>query len=128
MTQKQKKDIDLLKDAVLFSVTLHCAFGNRKTVPKGKITSEAADSRTNATVKLIESPELDAIEKHLRATKDWCLGRCMPSFIYRGVNILKLSEAESVDAQIAAANRALKDELVPAFLAAYPGQIQDARK
>jgi len=118
MTNKQTRDISLLSRATLFTITIHARFGNRKVIPKGKYYSEAADNRTNATMKLIESPELDRIEKYQNEIKQWCLARCMPSFITKGVYVLALTEAEEVDSALREANSILKNELVPAFLAA----------
>jgi len=128
MTNKQTRDISLLSRATLFTITIHARFGNRKVIPKGKYYSEAADNRTNATMKLIESPELDRIEKYQNEIKQWCLARCMPSFITKGVYVLALTEAEEVDSALREANSILKNELVPAFLAAYPKQVMEARR
>ena len=130
MTKANKKtrDIELLKDASMFIISIHCAFGNRKTIPKASVTCDASEQRTNATVKLIVSKEFKAIERRMADEKDWCLMHCMPSYIHRGINIIKLSEAEKVAAHIKECNRAIRDELLPAFLNVYRDQIEEARK
>jgi hypothetical protein len=60
--------------------------------------------------------------------KAWCLERCMPSFIKSGVFVVRLDMVQAFEAHLAAQNKRLAAELIPAFKRAYPAQVQQAEQ
>lgn len=119
------KRSQMLDRAVMFRVILH-AWGNVRKAGLDKITTNAEKRALRLAKTLVESEEYDAIMRHLRDTKAWCVARCVPSFMDEGVFIVKDDVVPDFDAHLEEAQATLKD-LVEAFVAVYPRQIEDAR-
>ena len=139
MTKKAKvtADLELLQNAALFSLSLR-SWGNRRTIKKGGYTTDAADDLTNATKKLVKSPEYDDIITCMNNCKAWVLQRVMPSNLQEGLYFIstkprperddKLSVAEEVTAVIVETNRIIKEELVPKFVAKFAERVEAAKR
>jgi hypothetical protein len=109
----------VLRNAMLFSLTRR-AWSNHIRADKAKVETTADKKNLNLTKRLLNSPELDKVTDHLNETYDWCLARAMPSTaLRRGIYLVKRDMVAAFEAYLTAAERRLKDELIPAFLGTY---------
>ena len=132
---------DLFKNAAAITMSFNKKWGNSRKVaidqaaqPGGVIRRDMTEDekkeikrRLKLSTNLDISPEYDAIGAFQSETKKSVLAKCVPSFFKKGLYLAKASEAKSIDAIIAAANKKLADELVPAFIKAFPAQKEEAR-
>jgi hypothetical protein len=116
---------DLLKRATLFTMTLS-QWGNRKKADMSAVKVSADKRQLSLTKHLIESDELVALRRHLHETKAWCMARCMPSFLKAGIYVVKLDQVPVFEEHLAKSLKKMRDELVPAFVAAYPDAVTKA--
>ncbi len=123
----QQPEVEILRRAVLFSLTTH-SWRNRKQADPSKVTADCATGALNSTKRLLESDALNAIMAHLNATYNWCLARAMYSGVRRGVYFVKRDMVGEFESYIAQAGAELRDVLVPAFLAEYEACIAGAAK
>jgi hypothetical protein len=143
------ESVDLFKEATLFALTLH-QFGNRKSVDKNKVklvvegmesSAEASEDSAekveekapdsgslNTTKRLLKCDELSAITSYQDEVKEWCLKRSMPAGFRPGLYLVKLTEVDNFRAELKKAKEHMASELVPAFIAAYPQAIEEAKE
>ena len=124
----KRGNIDLFKDAALFSVTFHM-WGNRRkanALPVDRILNGQAKERIRSTMTLVKSDAYDAIKDYIVAARAWFLARSMPSFT-DGVFFVKLSEVQAFEEKVAEVQAELADRLVPALLADYE-RVKDAAR
>jgi len=127
MKKSKTADIALLKNAALFSLSVH-AWGNRKTVGKGKAQTDAADALTHTTKTLIVCDELKAVYDYQGKVWQWVVARVMPSFLMDSLYFASTkrekgadgkhqpSIAEVIAEHIEAANINLQTVLLPKLL------------
>jgi hypothetical protein len=127
----QSVNIELLSKNVALTVTRRTFNNSRKAdiskVSTGEADETAAKSRLKLSKKLLESPQLDAINEHLAAVYKWVEMRSMPSGFKPGIYLVKLTEVANFEKAFGEACEKLYGELLPAFAAAYPEQIEAAR-
>ena len=140
-TKSKIKDagVQILRSAVLFNLTRR-AWSNRCKVGNGKLkTDETAENglivptnvtkRVNATKRLIQCDEYDAIITHLNETYSWCLARSMMATgVSRGVYFVRRDMVETFENYLAEAQRMLMQELLPLFIAKYPEAKQNSKR
>ena len=131
MKNTEKPQVEILRRAMLFSLTRH-AWGNRRQADKTKFTVNANKNSVTFTKKLLpECPELDAIVTEQNRLYNWCLSRSMMAngvsgcgvyFVAREVTIggKKVDHIEMFEAEIARSRSQIKDVLVPKLIKAYP--------
>lgn len=143
----QSSNAAIFKNNVLFRLKLR-SFGNRR---KGELSDEAvakiigaaspmelpeeyakrlqdAKKRLKLGKSLIDAEEFDAIKTFLADVRDNLLSLyCNPSFIDEGWYCVRMDVVKKVEETIRAAEAQLNEKLVPAFLAVYPGKIEQAR-
>lgn len=120
MTKNLHSDITILRQAMLFSLTRR-VWSNRQQADKVHIQTTGDKKKLNLTKQLLNSPELDAINEHLNEVYKWSLNRAMPSTtIRRGIYFVKQTMISEFEARLIAAQRKLRDVLVPAFIRTYP--------
>jgi hypothetical protein len=115
-----------LKNVVLFSITLH-GWGNRRKVLLRGVDLKADKEALRHSKRLLDSPEYKAVQTALVGTREWCQNRSMPSFVRKGVYLVKRDWVERFEAYLAQREEVLKDA-VETFLAAYPERITEAKK
>lgn len=120
-------ELSIFKNACAFSLTCR-RMGNSRRGNMDKVEVEADKSRLKLTKKLIDSPEYDAIAKYQSDVYNYCKARTMPSFIRKGMDLVKVSAVEQIDAYLKARADELSSELVPDLVKAYPAQVQEAAK
>jgi hypothetical protein len=115
--------ITLLREAMLFSLTLH-QWGNRHKADAEHLLNTTGDKKKfNLTKRLVTSPELNAITQHLDDVYKWCGDRSMQAVtIRKGLYFVKRDMIPEFERHLTAAVRKLRDELVPAFVSTYPTQ------
>ena len=123
----KQAELSIFKNACAFSLTCR-RMGNTRRGNMADVTVQADKSRLRLTKKLIESPELDAIVKFQTDVYNYCKGRTMPSFIKKGLDLMKLDVVEQLDAYLKAREIELADYFVPELMKAYPAQVQAAAK
>jgi len=138
----KKLNSNILENATLFTLTLS-AWGNRA---KGsldeasfhgnenlfgdgeeEITNEPDKKRLSLSKRLIKSDEYKALRRAQTDIKKWCIDRCMPSFLKDGIFIVSLNQVREFETKLAETKANIRDVLVPAFIAAYPNQVEEAR-
>lgn len=141
-------NVALLKNCVLFRLKIQC-FGNRR---KGDLSDGAveqiigkpepglSDLEQNERIAkakrqlklgkaLIKSDELDALKEFQTSVRNNLLSRyCNRSFIDEGLYAVKADVVPKVEAEIKDAIARLQAEFVPALIAKYPQQVDEARK
>lgn len=115
----------MFKNALLVTVQKR-SWGMKCQVPDALIQTDAEPgSITGQKLKLI-SPEWEAIQKFDGETTRLIDRYCVTSIFRPGTYICPMRRVEKVDAILTERERARKEELVPAFLAAYPAQVAAA--
>jgi hypothetical protein len=126
------KDIQLLRNAMLFTLTTH-SWGNRASASKGAVQSDADEDRVTASFQLLgtkKNPcaEYKAVMAELGALYNWCLSHSMLSGMRKGLYFAKryvtdpenpsqkVSQIDQFDAKIAESERRIRKVLIPAFL------------
>ncbi len=129
-TDQRKVDADLLTKAVMLNMTIHKWTNRCKTDadPVGRKKSEKAADRLRTTMKMIESDALDAIVNRLNETKVWALARCMPSFMVRGIFLVKLEAVADFERKFAETRDWLLNEGIPALCRDYDRAKDQARE
>lgn len=127
LNMKQETDIKILRNAMLFSLTIR-AWSNRCQADDSKITAECDKSKLNTTKKLIESEALQAIMQHTNMVYNWCLARSMQSSIRRGVYFVKRDMVQTFEDFLSESQRLLDEKFVPALLAEYAQCKANAQK
>jgi len=123
-----RSDITILRQAMLFSLTRR-VWSNRQQADSDRVQTTGDKDKLNLTKKLLNSPELNAINEHLNEVYKWCLNRAMPSTtIRRGIYFVKQTMIAEFEARLQAAQRKLRDELVPTFINTYPLCCLEMRK
>jgi hypothetical protein len=136
-------DASVLSEAVMLNLTLHRWTNRAKTdkvngrsaqitltgaqQPKRNKSDIAAD-RLRTTMKMINSPALDAVNARLSATKQWLFERCMPSYMVQGVRLVKIEAVEIFEDAIEDCRTWLRTEGIPALIADYPRAMQQAEE
>lgn len=116
---------DLSQNSVYVSVRLG-AFGNRRGLDKGALEVDSDKSMINATKRLLDCPEMDAITKADSALRVWLYDRSLPSFFKEGVYLLSDVAVPVVDKQL----RRFRDEravLVSHLCSSYAYRIREAQ-
>jgi hypothetical protein len=138
-SKSAKTDIQILRNAMLFSLTRH-AWSNRCKVGNDRLKTDEVDElgavstrkvtkRVNATKQLIMCEAYENITNHLNEVYSWCLGRSMMATgISRGVYFVRRDMAEAFEEKLEAANTRLREELVPTFIAQYEKSKEDAKR
>lgn len=128
-------DLNRFKNAVGLVVTFSARWGNtRKGNMAGVKLAEGADANEEQKAKqrvalrkqLIVSKEYDAIKSFQGEIRSWIYTRTVPSFFKEGFQLCGLGEVSNVNARLKKARVELA-ELVKAFIAVYPEQIEAAR-
>jgi len=121
--------LDVLANAALFTFTFH-RWGNRRkadTTPEGAIDDEdKAKKRVRSTLRLIESEAYDTINSYINEARQWLLGRCMPSYMVKGVFFVKLDQVETFEAKIAEVKEWMSKTGLPDLLSDYERAIDQA--
>jgi hypothetical protein len=130
---------NILERATLFTLTLS-AWGNRAKgsledatfysggVDENPENHEPDKKRLSLSKRLIKSPEYKAIRTAQHELKAWCMERCMPSFLKDGIFIVDLKQVTEFEIELAKAKANIRDILVPAFITAYPAQVNESRE
>jgi hypothetical protein len=116
----------ILRQAMLFSLTRH-AWSNRREGDKTAIETTADKKNLNMTKRLLNCKELDAVNEHLNAIYEWCFSHAMQSRTRKGIYFVKRDMIPEFEARLAEANRKLREDLVPALVAAYPAARESMR-
>lgn len=119
--------IDVFRNSVLFSITLH-SWGNRAKVDQSQYEVDAEKDMTRMTATLLDCKEYKRIRSVQFAAKEWCKARCVPSFMRDGFFLVKVSEIESFEAFLVEQQGIVQNELVPALLAVYEERRTDAKR
>lgn len=127
MTAKQTIDLSPLKTATWLRLTFR-RWGNRRQGNLDAVSMDADKKRFHLSKKLLDSDTFDAIVRHQGQTKKFVLSRCNMSHVFEGCLVATPEVAERIDDELLAASKKLKEELVPAFMAAYATDIEDAKK
>lgn len=121
-------NIDLLKDSVCFTLTMR-HWGNRRQDSAKKLNQNAKQCRLSK--QLIDASEYDAIRSFQNDVYLWCVsptkGHAVPSFFKEGIYLVAASEVDKFEAKLKESVDKLRNELVPALLAAYPKRIDEAQ-
>lgn len=117
---------DLLKKAVCLSVNFS-KMGNSRKVPSGAVEVDADKTMIHVSKTLIDSDELQAIERHDGEMKRYLASRCLPSLFKQGIYLLPVALIDEVDGKITEF-LAERKKLVDAFIAVYPERVEAAAK
>src|SRR5437773_2493406 len=139
---------ELFRNAAAITLSFNKKWGNSRKIPidqaqqpGGVIRRDMTDEekkeikrRLKLSTNLIISPEYDAIgtfhgsiKKTIVGTPSGGGGMCVQSRFKKGFYLAKVAKIGDIDKLIAEANKKLKDELVPAFIKAFPAQKEEAR-
>lgn len=148
MVRTSTVDLERFKNSVGFTATFSAKWGNSRKANIDKVTLEKeaktiaeAQAGTEATKseqkkakerlqlkkQLIRSPEYDAIRSFYGELAIWVRSRTVPSFWKEGFRLVGLSGVNDIQSRMEKAQRDELPALVEKFLAAYPGQIEEAR-
>ena len=132
---------ELFRNAAAITLSFNKKWGNSRKVPidqaqqpGGVIRRDMTDEekkeikrRLKLSTNLIISKEYDEIGAFHSVTKKAILATCVNSRFKKGFYLAKVAKIDETDKLIADANKKLKDELVPAFIKAFPAQQEEAR-
>lgn len=136
---QQTTDVQILRSAMLFGLTRRM-WSNRRMADRSKVKTterdengnehdETVGDNLNVTKRLIRCEEYDAIVSHLTATYNWVQSRSMLACgVGKGVNFVRRDSVDEIIAKIEADREVLVNELVPAFIAAYPKAKENAKR
>ena len=117
--------------------------GNSKKVSKSQISEKTENSTitqdaavevdadkdlVGVSKKLLKSKELQAIVKHDAESADWVKARSVPSMFKKGIHLVKIQAVQQIEDYLLEAQRVRKEVLIPAFLAVYDQQRQEAEQ
>lgn len=117
---------ELFKGAYAFTLTVK-NMGNSRKGDIQKVEVDADKRRLRLGKQLLVSPEFDAIREYQRQTYNWCIARSNPSCFKKGFYLVKKEMVPQFEDVLREAQAKVRDELVPAFQRAYPGQVDEAR-
>lgn len=118
--------MELFRNACAFTLTMR-KWSNRRKGDISKVIVDADKARLKISKTLIESPELDTIKEFTSGLYKWCCERCNPSCFKDGIYLVKISEVPKFEDRLNKGQAQLMNDLVPAFLEAYPKQIEASR-
>jgi len=124
-------ELEILRNAFLFSMSTH-KWGNRASVSRREkndnVSVESDKDELNITKRLVVCEELEKIRILLDETAAWCVSRSMMSTVRKGVYFVKREMMGAFEAKIKESNKAVVDELLPAFFKVYPKKQEEAKK
>jgi len=114
--------LDLAKKTVCIKVRLS-TMGNTRKVSTSQIEADADKDLLRVSKRLVDSPELKAVTRFDGEIRRFLCNICLPFEI--GIHLLSITALETVELRLRqfAGDR---QQLVQAFLSAYPGLCQDA--
>lgn len=118
-------NIELFKNACAFSLTCR-RMGNSRTGNMEEIETDADKKRLRLKKQLIVSPEYEAIAQFQRDVAKYCKARTMPSFVRKGLQLIKVSAVQEIDLYLKARAAELSEDFVPKFVKGYPEQVKTA--
>lgn len=98
-----------------------------QTEPTGDSKKLPNQNRVKLKKTLLDSPEYDAIVKEQNALRTWVETWSVPSFFKSGLAFVNLADVERFEDKFNETLLRINAELVPAFVTAYPAQVQKAR-
>ncbi len=101
--------------------------GNVKKVHGSILETDADKSMLSVSKTLMESSELEAIRKHDALLRKWLGNMCLPFLDWPGVMVLPKGLVKSAQAKLTQ-HKTEREELVAAFVSAYPTLKQEAEK
>lgn len=135
-------DLARFKKAVGFVPQFTCKFGNVRKANIDKVALDTAatpdadaDQRAEKKAKkvmqlkkqLLISKEYDAIKSFYGELRTWIYGNTVPSFFREGFQLASLEAVAPIEARMKKAIQLELPELVKAFVAAYPAQVEESR-
>lgn len=135
MIKTSTVSLERFKNAVGFTATYSCRWGNTRKAAIEKITTKGTDAeedkkgktRLQLKKQLIVSPDYDAIKSFMGELRAWTYGRTVPSFFKEGFQLCGLGGIDEIETRMRKAVREELPALIESFVAAYPAQIQEAR-
>lgn len=115
----------LEKKAICLSLNIS-VLGNVKKLDKEEYTVEADKDMTNATKKLLDSPELKAVSKLDGGLRNLIYSLSLPSLFKQGVYLIPLQLVEEVN-DVLKDFEAKRQDLVDKFVLGYERLISEAR-
>src|SRR3954469_7485223 len=125
MIKTSTVSLDRFKNAVGFTATYSCRWGNTRKAAIEKITltkgeqdagqkQEEAKAKTRMQLKkqLIVSKEYDAIKSFMGELRQWVYGRTVPSFFKEGFQLCALGGIDDIEKRM---RKAVREEL-PALI------------
>jgi len=118
---------DLFKKAVLLTVTNH-GWRNRRKANMAGVSTDSDKNLLRLTKKLIEAEEYEEVMSYEAERKRWVEARCVPSYLQKGMYLVKTTEIENIDAALVAANIEIKEKLAPKLIKVYPACKEMAKQ
>jgi len=100
--------------------------GNRRTLPASLVEVDADKEMISAQKTLLASEHLKAIAHYDGEIRRYLYSRCLPSLFMTGVYLVPITLVEEVEAKLATFS-ATREQLVQAFIDAYPQLVESAR-
>ena len=124
----RRMGVDLLAEAVLLDLTMHRWTNRRKTntLPKGRANGKA-EERLRTTMKMIKSDAYNELTSYLNETHDWIVARCMPSYIVRGIFLVKTDQVPAFEQRFNEVDRWLDEVGIPNLQADWSRAMDQAR-
>lgn len=119
------KEFKISENAVAFVFTIH-GWGNRKVADKSKVETKMDKKMLSATKKLVDSMELKDVYDHIYKTKNWIIGKAVPSFFREGLYLFDIRMVKEVEDYLSKRKEEL-EEIISKFLSIYPEQIKLAK-
>lgn len=116
---------DIRENAVCLSLK-RTTLGNWRKVKAGKVQTDADPERVKSTKKLLESPELAAINLCDRTFDHWLNARCLPTLLQRGIYLVPITFVAEVNERIPA-YLAERTGLVDKLVKAYPDRVIESK-
>lgn len=101
--------------------------GNRRKVPSALFTVPADKDLIHVSKRLLDSPELKAIEQLDGEIRKYLYSRCLPSLFKNGVYLLPIGLVEEVEEKLNH-DKKRRNELMEKFIQAYPANRKAAEK
>lgn len=135
-------DLARFKQAVGFVPQFTCKFGNVRKANIDKVALDTAatpdadaDQRAEKKAKkvmqlkkqLLISKEYDAIKSFYGELRTWIYANSVPSFFREGFQLASLEAVAPIEARMKKAVQQELPDLVKAFVAAYPAQVEESR-
>jgi hypothetical protein len=114
-----KKKIDLQKEAVCLSVKLGMLRTKRR-IQTEQIITDADKEMVHVAKSILESPELQAIDRWHGQVRSYLKSRCLPSPFRHGVYLIRLTLVSEVMEKLGEFERGQK-ELIETFMTYYTG-------